>query len=357
MRISLARAAALLLAVLCTLSLFGCNTRSDVPLSPGLSMVRGEPIYDKGVAMRTDHFTITEGMMAYFFYTVGGKMMPEMEAQKPYDEKKTLHDQQFTDTLTWYDAIMNATLEQVTQLLMYCEAASAAGVSLDEKGRASVEALVSDYRMQGAMNYSMGLEEYLQSLYGPSITEQDLVTVLEMEMLANSYSLTVRASLEEGVTDAAVEAYIEEKGIADHTRSRNIALLYVAYGANGEPSEKKVSAALDALRLSPTVQTVESLTEYGTPARENNLTPDSTGIEPIARWLFDAERRVGDVGRVETAGATYVLLYCADGVSYGEVAARRALFDIAFAEWYNARVSGLTFGYNYTVLDSYDIQK
>ena len=42
-------------------------------------------------------------------------------------------------------------------------------------------------------------------------------------------------------------------------------------------------------------------------------------------------------------------------MTYAEVEARRALFDSAYATWYNGWVEALTFGYNYDCLDSYDV--
>ncbi|MBQ9778008.1 MAG: hypothetical protein IJW22_03690, partial [Clostridia bacterium] len=70
-----------------------CKRGSDVPISPGLSLIEGEPIFDKKIALRTDHFIITPGMMAFYFYDYGGAVMARMEKEKPYEKTKSLHDQ------------------------------------------------------------------------------------------------------------------------------------------------------------------------------------------------------------------------------------------------------------------------
>ena len=139
---------ALCCCLVCALLLaaVSCKRGSDAPLSPGLSMVAGEAVYDEGVAMRTDHFTVTPGMMAYFFYTYGNTVMAQMQAYKPYDSSKSLHDQMYTDTLSFYDVIMNETLDKVTQLLVCCEAALAEDKGLTDAERAAVNESVTGCR-------------------------------------------------------------------------------------------------------------------------------------------------------------------------------------------------------------------
>ncbi len=350
------RGAAMLLALLCALSFFGCKKGSEVPLSAGLSMIEGEPVFDEDVAMKSDHFTVTPGMMAYFFYTIGGTMMAQMEAEKAFDESKNLHDQAWDDTMSWYDVIMNATLEHVSLLLIYNEAARDAGEALTDEERASVQSTLTQYRTRAAADHNMSVDAYLQSLYGPLMNEDDLRAVLELESLANRYSIALTERLEGQITKDQILAYTEQKGLTDTTPSRNIAYLYIGR-ENGTVPEDKVSAALAALEKSPTVQTLEGLAEYGIVGSEKNLTLSNSGINGIGDWLFEKGRAVGDVGRVDLGGASYILLYTGNGMTYAEVSARMALFDASFADWYNGWVAELTFGYNYDCLDGYDVNK
>ncbi len=350
------RAVAVMLAAFCVLSLFGCKKGSDVPLSDGLSMIEGVAVYDEDVAMQSDHFTVTPGMMAYFFYTIGGTMMAEMEAEQPFDESLNLHDQQWDDTRSWYDVMMNATLEHVSLLLIYNEAALQAQEALTDAELEEVENTLTRYRTVAAIEHDMGIDDYLQTLYGPLITEADFRAVLEMESLANRYSIELTERLEGEITVDEAQDYAEQAGLDDDTPSRNVAYLYVGR-ENGTLPEAKVTAALSALQASPTLDTLEGLSTYGLVGEEKNLTPDNSGIPEIGAWLFAEGRKMGDVGRVDLGGACYVLLYTDNGITYAEVSARMALFDEAFAAWYNGWVETLTFGYNYDCLDGYDVQK
>lgn len=345
-------ASLLLFALL--LSLFSCQRGSDMPLSPGLKVIEGKPLYDKDVAMSTDHFTVTPGMMAYFFYDYGGRLMVQMEQNKSYDETRSLHDQIYEGELSWYDVIMNATLERVCEMLIYCEAAHAAGVELTEAQIATIDEELTRLAMNAAAMYSKTLDEYCQSLYGPLMSAEDLRSVLECEMLANSYSFTVKDTLEGGITDEMVRDAVAHLSFRDDTPSCNISYVAVPY-VSGKANDAKVSEILAALKASPNAETLSGYASAGTVGHETNLIPDNTSIQTLSDWLFQTGRRVGDHGRVEAGSYTYVVLYTGNGMTYSEVSMRMHLYDNAYADWYNGWVEALEFGYNYDIIDGYDV--
>ena len=123
---------------------------------------------------------------------------------------------------------------------------------------------------------------------------------------------------------------------------------------NGVVAGEKVAAVENEMRISPSAATLQALTAHGTYGTEENLTPKNSGIEKIAEWLFAEGRRVGDWERIDLSGATYIVTYTGNGMTYSEVSARMALYDTAYANWYNTWVAQLTFGYNYDCLDGYD---
>ena len=344
-------------ALLVLVFLFGvfsaCKKGSEQPLSAGLEMIEGVPVFDDGVAMKTDHFTVTPGMMAYFFYTYGNTVLSEIEKTVPFAQGVSLHEQKYSDTQSFYDVIMSETLTRVCYMLIVCEAAHAEGVVLSDTQKSEVEGALTTIRMTAAVNYNMELPAYLKALYGPRMTEADLRAVLEVETLANSFSMTLSDRLEAGITAEQAKAYADTNGLADATRSRNIAYLFIPF-ENGAVATQKVNTAFSALKNAPTVATLQAQAD-GTFGTEENMTPANGGIEQINDWLFAAGRKTGDYARIDTVGATYLVLYTGEGLSYAEVEARRALFDTAYAAWYNGWVEALEFGYNYDCLDSYDV--
>ena len=351
----LVRVALTFLLALCLLAaLPACKKKSTAPLSPGLSMIEGVPVHDDNVAMKTDHFTVTPGMMAYFFYDYGGALLPEMEQNRAFDADRSLHDQMYTDTLTWYDVIMNETLRRVSELLIYCEAANAAGITLNDEQSSAIASEIERMRFDAAAGYSLELEPYLQRLYGPLMTEGDLRAVLELRTLATAHAAVVNGTLEGDISIEAIRDYARAHNLTDGTRSRNLTYLLLTSGQT-DATRATVEELMQRLLASPTEQTMQSFAAHGTVASEAHMTPQNTGVRAIAEWLFADVRRVGDAGRVDAGGVIYLLLFTGEGMTYGEVSARMALYDAAFADWYNGWVEALTFGYNYDILDGYDV--
>lgn len=328
----------------------------DAPRSPGLSLIEGHAINEDGVAVRTEHYTVTEGMLAYYFYSYGLAVMQQMETKATYDSSRTLHEQMYTETESWYDAIMNAVLERVCRMMVYCEGAYDAGkAELPEDVLQEIEKSVYTMRYSAAALYQEDLTTYLRRYYGPKITEEDLYALLRMEAVAGRYSGALNAELEAAITAEEALSYATAHNLSDEGLSRNIAYLTVSGSATDDVNQN-VTEARKAILKNPTKETIEGLTAYGTPSAEDNLIYENTGISAIRDWLFAEERKVGDVGVVNDTDATYVLLYTGNGVSRGEMLARMAIFDVRYAEWYNGLVGKLNFGYNYDIIDSYDVE-
>lgn len=328
---------------------------SEAPLSPGLSLIEGSAIHEDGVALRTEHYTVTDGMLAYYFYGYGLSIMQEMEKNKTYDSSKNLHSQMYSETESWYDTIMNTVLAAVCNTLVYCEGATAEGMAeLTDEANEAIEQQLYTLRFRAAAENSEDLTTYLRRSYGPLITENDLATALRYEAIATQFSASLNSRLEGEIPSDKALSYAAEHNLSDETPSRNLEYLIVS-GTSEAAIKENAAAALAAVKEKPVTGTLETLSEYGTAYWENNMIPENTGVAAIANWLFDSGRKPGDTGSVSADGQTFVLLYTGNGVTKGEVRGRMALFDLAYDEWYNALVGTLHFGYNYDVIDSYDV--
>lgn len=339
--------------------LFGASCRkksgSEVPLSPGLSLIEGSALHEDGVALRTEHYIVTDGMLAYYFYGYGLSVMQEMEKTKAYDPSENLHSQMYSETESWYDTIMNAVLAAVCRTLVYCEGASAAGeATLPAEVEEAIEQQLYALRFRAAAENGEDLTTYLRHSYGPLIDEDDLAAALRLEAIAGRYSSLLNDRLEAGISASDALSYAKAHNLSDETPSRN--LEYLIVGGSSEAAVKEnAAAALAAVQKKPVSGTLAGLTTLGTAYAEQNMIPENAGVAAISDWLYAAGRAPGDTGTVTADGVTFVLLFTGNGVSRGEVRGRMALFDAAYAEWYNTLIATLHFGYNYDVIDSYDV--
>lgn len=124
---------------------------------------------------------------------------------------------------------------------------------------------------------------------------------------------------------------------------------------SGVADTESVNEVLAALKGSPEAATLQAFGDRWSVASEQDLTPENVGVSAIATWLFAEERKVGDFASLAAAGVTYIALYTGNGMTFGEVSAKMRLYEIGWNNWYNSWVEKLRFGYNYDVLDSYDV--
>jgi hypothetical protein len=214
--------------------------------------------------------------------------------------------------------------------------------------------VVRDYSDKGAYKGVAAVID--KDMAGELLAEDCKADMLVLLTAVDHVAINFGKPDQEDLTDITAEQareYAEENGLSDQTPSRSIAYLFIPF-ENGAAATKKVESAYAALKSAPVAATLQAQ-DVGTYGTEENITPENGGIQNITEWLFDAQRRIGDYARLDTAGATYLVLYTENGASFAEVEARRALFDSAFAAWYNEWVEKLTFGYNYDCLDSYDV--
>ena len=160
--------------------------------------------------------------------------------------------------------------------------------------------------------------------------------------------------LENGITDEAVRDALAHLSLRDDTPSRNISYIVVPY-VGGKANDAAVSEILSALKAAPSAETLSGFSSAGSIGSESDLIPENTSVAAISDWLFAKGRAIGDSGRVEFGGYTYVMLYTGHGMTYSEVSVRMRLYDAAYADWYNGWVETLDFGYNYDVIDGYDV--
>ncbi len=162
-------------------------------------------------AMKSDNFRVTKNMMNYYFQTQYSSFVSENSSYLSYyglDTGKPLKDQTYgTDaegnSTTWFDTMMDSTVEQVKEILVYCEEAEKRGIELDDEDIEAIEAELSMYDTYGKL-YGTDKNAYIAMIYGKGMRASDIEKALKLSALAAKCSETVGNEIRDGITDEHV---------------------------------------------------------------------------------------------------------------------------------------------------------
>ncbi|MDE6087675.1 MAG: peptidyl-prolyl cis-trans isomerase, partial [Oscillospiraceae bacterium] len=147
-------------------------------------------------AMYSANFEVTPALMECFYKDY----LTQMENAFVYygiDTETSLKEQMLPEEAgisgSWFDYIMNQAESAITQLLIYNEAANAENYTMTEENKQQVEDALAEMDM---------------SRYSEIVTEEDVRTMIEMEVLAASYFTNLVQNLE--ITEEDLDAYYQE---------------------------------------------------------------------------------------------------------------------------------------------------
>ncbi len=158
------------------------------------------------VAAQSDNFEVDGAMMAYFF----NNQYQQYSSYVSYfgiDTSKSLKVQDSVFGGTWFDYFMGVTTDFVGELLSLCEAAKAAGVTLDDEDMASVDSSINQLKTYATL-YGYSFDQYLIMTTGSGVKEKDVRNALELNALATKYANEYQESLT--YTKEECEAYYAE---------------------------------------------------------------------------------------------------------------------------------------------------
>ena len=159
-------------------------------------------------AMKSENFRVTQNMMNYYFQSQYSSFVNENKAYLSYyglDTGKSLKDQTYStdadgNVVTWFDTMMDSTVEQVKEILVYCEEAEARGITLDEEDMKAIEDELYMYDIYGQL-YGTDKNAYISMMYGKGMRESDIKKALELSALASKCSSLIGDEILEGITD------------------------------------------------------------------------------------------------------------------------------------------------------------
>lgn len=148
-------------------------------------------------AVYSENLEISPNLMACFYHDILNQMSTAMSYYgidpATADLKTEKLPEQAGEDKTWFEYIMEQAKNSAEQLLVLKESADAASYTMTEEDKQTVEEKVSAADI---------------SSYGEGVTEEDVRTMYEMQMLVTSYVSHVMDEMQ--FTDAELEAYYEE---------------------------------------------------------------------------------------------------------------------------------------------------
>ena len=233
--------------------------------------------------------------------------------------------QDYETGATWADFFTSYTIDQLSELVKYYNAAMAAGYTLPDDVREAIENEIATYRVYAEAYGEPSLDSFLQKYIGINMNEKTMRKVMEFNSIATSYSQHIRDSFTYSNEEIA-EYYAENKDNFDSFTYRYF-LVNAETVTQGDLSDEEYEAAqaaalADAVEQAALIaEGIQSEEDFIKAAVEYNevdyADPDSTlKVYPgswlgsvYGPWLQDARRVNGDIETMEMTSGAYVVFF------------------------------------------------
>ncbi|MCD7853538.1 MAG: peptidyl-prolyl cis-trans isomerase, partial [Oscillospiraceae bacterium] len=259
------------------------------------------------------------------------------------DTSTALDEQQYSETQTWADYLLEETLSNMQQITALYDAAIANGYTLTEDDEATVADQLSSIELYASI-YGMNADQYIAQIYGKGVDSDLLESVLTRIVIAQSYASLIN----DGFSYTADE---KDAYYAEHADELDyISYYYYLVSVDNESfstledDDAKVSAAHEAAEeivadVSDLDGFIAAAQEFDASAAPSLLYTSGSDLtdyyESYSAWLLDASRTEGDTTVVDTDGGTYALYFVGrDDNDYNVVDMRHILIEVEANEDY-----------------------
>ncbi len=271
-----------------------------------------DPEMNSTVAVTTENFIVSQSMMEYFFnsyYRTFVTNYADRLEQLNLDTGKSLTEQNYSDTHSWFDYLIAQTLKQVQQLLYLNEAALAEGMKLSRENQQKIEDTLSRYDAAAVQN-NTSTAYYLHSLFGESVNETTIKKCLRLQMLAAQY--TEKLEEEQTYTLDDLESYFAENS-TDYSMVGLIYAVVPTEQAQCFADAENENAFIELLRTQLLKETPDLSGENLNAKIEEAYKRRVQYVEEAAfsQWAFDTDRAAYDTYTEEADDgktAVYMLL-------------------------------------------------
>ncbi len=203
------------------------------------------------IVVKSDNFEVNGAMMQYAVMTSYNNYLSQYEQYGlldylGIDTSKKLSAQQYSESQTWLDFFTEQAKSTVEQMLVYAEAAKAAGFELSEEEQNTVDSVISSFELM-ASYYGTSTEAYIASNYGQGVKAKDIRDFLAISTLAEQYSAKVADDLKESIKAEDVETFYGENKV-DYTQFDTISYSEKITIETAGKSDEDIAAEKEALK-------------------------------------------------------------------------------------------------------------
>ncbi len=233
----------------------------------------------------------------YYYYVLLGYF---------FDTDTSLADQEYYDGMTWRDYFLESAISTMTDVQLMCDAAEAAGFTMDEDYLAEYEEALESLQTTWESNGYSSLQQYLNIVYGKGVTYELVEQELYRTYLASSYAQYIYDNYEYTV-DELDEYYAE---YADDYDVIDYAYYYISISSSDDEEDTidtdAVVAAIDGTDL----ETFEAYMEENYEVEVTSLSYAGSSLSSTySEWLLDADRVAGDATVIETDSYSYIIMF------------------------------------------------
>lgn len=265
------------------------------------------------------------------------------------DSTKPLSEQKAPDSgLTWEQYFVSAALDQYRQFSAVYTKAKAENYALSENETQQLDTAISGMENEAKENGFDTVDAYVQASFGPGVTMKDYEEYLRTYFLVMSYENKMYNEItwtDEDLLNYFNEHSSDYNGVTTEQKNINVRHILIQpestgaqseTGAEGETGgtqisaeEAKAAAKAKAEALLAEYEKDPTEENFAKLAKENSSDPGSSSngglyedvypgqmVAAFNDWCFDAARKPGDTGIVETDYGYHVMYFVAQTDHY-----------------------------------------
>lgn len=192
-------------------------------ISVAVSLMISNGVFNRmSTVVSTENYKVNANMLAYYFqaqyqsfqedyssFLSGASLDTSKSLKEQTVDSSNMYDMYLTGSFsgTWFDFFMQQTLNDVSNVLIYCEEADARNIELTAEEKATLESSLNTMR-ETASTYGYTMNAYLSMVYGSGVHLTDVRRAMEYSTLATKCASAIATDLYDAIgTDRIDQKY------------------------------------------------------------------------------------------------------------------------------------------------------